>query len=95
MRKILVKNRRALLLGHGGELPGIVEDQTQRGQDGGQKVAGGKQAAPSVAAVAVQPAAHLAHEEQVRCVDDPKLIWAGIMGREKRSICCQRSRFRP
>ena len=24
-----------------------------------------------------------------------KLIWAGIMGREKRSICCQRSRFRP
>ena len=62
----------ALLLGHGGELPGIVEDQAQRGQDGGQEVAGGKQAAPSVAAVAVQPTAHLAHKEQVRCVDDPE-----------------------
>ena len=62
----------ALLLGHGGELPGIVEDQTQRSQDGGQEVAGGKQAAPGIAAVAVQPAAHLAHKEQVRCVDDPE-----------------------
>ena len=61
-----------LLLGHSGKLPCIVEDQAQRGQDGGQEVAGGKQAAPCVAAVAVQTAAHFTHKEQVGCVDDPE-----------------------
>ena len=61
-----------LLLGDGGKLPRIVEDQTQRGQDGGQEVAGGKQAAPCVAGAAVQPFAHLAHKEQVGRIDDPE-----------------------
>ena len=61
-----------LFLGDSRQLPCIVEDQAQRGQDGGQEVAGGKQAAPCVAAVAVQTAAHFAHKEQVGCVDDPE-----------------------
>ena len=38
----------ALLLGHGGELPGIVEDQAQRGQDGGQEVHSLKGATASI-----------------------------------------------
>ena len=61
-----------VLFRHGGELPGIVEDEAQRREDGGQEVAGGEQAAPGVAAVAVQPVAHLTHEEQVRRIDDPE-----------------------
>ena len=61
-----------LLLGDGGKLPRIVEDQTQRGQDGRQEVAGGKQAAPCVAGAPVQPFAHFAHKEQVGGVDDPE-----------------------
>ena len=62
----------AFLFRHGGELPGVVEDQAQGGQDGGQEVAGGEQAAPGVAAVAVDAVAHLTDKEQVRCVDDPE-----------------------
>ena len=55
----------SLLLRHRRQLPCIVEDEAQRGEDGGQKVAGGEQAAPCIAAVAVEAVAHLAHEEQV------------------------------
>ena len=69
----LGKERRpALFFGHGRELPRIVEDQTQRGQDGRQEVAGGEQAAPRVAAVPFDAVAHLPHKEQVGCVDDPE-----------------------
>ena len=70
----------AILLGHSRELPGVVEDQTQGGQDGGQEVAGGKQTAPGVAVVAVQPAAHLTDEEQVGGVDDPEADLGGDHG---------------
>ena len=62
----------ALFLGHSGELPCIVEDQAQRSKDGGQEIAGGKQAAPCIAVAAVQAVAHLTHKEQVGCVDDPE-----------------------
>ena len=64
--------RPALLLGDSRELPGVVEDQAQRGEDGGQEVARGEQAAPGVAVAAVQSVAHLTHKEQIGCVDDPE-----------------------
>ena len=64
--------RTPFLLGDGGKLPRIVEDQTQRGQDGGQEVAGGKQTAPCVAGAPIQSFAHFAHKEQVGGVDDPE-----------------------
>ena len=62
----------AVLLRYGGKLPCVVEDQAQRGQNGGQEVAGGEQAAPRLAIVAVEAVAHLPHEEQVGRIDDPE-----------------------
>ena len=62
----------AVLLRYGGKLPCVVEDQAQRGQNGGQEVAGGEQAAPRLATVAVEAVAHLPHEEQVGRIDDPE-----------------------
>ena len=57
-----------LLLGHGGELPRLIEDCAQRDQNGGQEVAGAQQARPVVAAVSHQAL----DEEQVAGVDDPE-----------------------
>ena len=70
----------ALFFRHGRKLPGIVEDQAQRGEDGGQEVAGRQQAAPGIAAVAVQTIAHFTHKEQVGCVDDPEADLRGDHG---------------
>ena len=61
-----------LFLGDSRQLPCVVEDKTQRREDGGQEIAGGEQAAPCVAAVAVEAVAHLTHKEQVGGVDDPE-----------------------
>ena len=61
-----------LFLGDSRQLPCIVEDKAQRREDGGQEVAGGEQAAPCVAAVAVEAVAHLTHKEQIGGVDDPE-----------------------
>ena len=64
--------RPALLLGDSRELPGVIEDQAQRGEDGGQEVARGQQAAPGVAVVAPQAVTHPPHKKQVGGVDDPE-----------------------
>ena len=61
-----------LFLGDSRQLPCVVEDKAQRREDGGQEVAGGEQAAPCVAAVAVEAVAHLTHKEQIGGVDDPE-----------------------
>ena len=61
-----------LFLGDSRQLPCVVEDKAQRREDGRQEVAGGEQAAPCVAAVAVEAVAHLTHKEQIGCVDDPE-----------------------
>ena len=61
-----------LLLGHSGELPGLVEDAAQNRDDLRQEIARRQQADPIVAAAAAVILAHSLHKEHIAGVDDPK-----------------------
>ena len=60
------------LLGHGGELPRLVEDAAQNRDDLRQEVPRRQQPDPVVAAAARVALAHALHKEHVAGVDDPK-----------------------